>query len=520
MTPPSIIPASQMNNLTNSMPSWSKLPFQLEMVKAEKARRSFKEFVRQGWHVLEPNCEFVDGIHVDAICTHLQAVNEGRIPNLIITVPPRHGKSLLVCVFWLAWVWIDHPETRWLFASHREPLAVRDSLKSRSLIESDWYRRRWGDRFQLRKDQNQKQRFENDKTGYRVVVPMSAGTGEGGDYIVVDDPHSVDQAESDTERSGAVAWWNGAMSTRLDNPSQGHKIVVQQRLHEADLAGDLLLRGGYELLCLPEEFDPDRRCCTSIGWTDPRTEPGQLLCPDRIERTALEQIKASLGGQRYAAQYQQLPAPADGGLLKRHWWKYWQPRNVSLPPVMVKLADGQIASIQAVPLPEEFDCEIQSWDLAFKDKATSDYGVGQVWARKGADVFLLDQHRERMDLPRTKEAIRAMSEKWPQASAKLVEDTANGPAVIQELRHEISGLISVTPEGGKVARAHAVSPQIESGNVYLPHPALWSWVEDFIEEASAFPNGRNDDQVDAMSQALLRLRTIRANFGVRDQKPG
>jgi hypothetical protein len=211
--------------------------------------------VVQAWHVLEPDASFVHGIHVQAICDHLQAVTEGRIRNLIINVPPGHAKSLLTAVFWPAWVWIDHAESRWLFSSYREPLATRDSVRCRRLIESDWYRERWGDRYQLTEDQNQKQRFENNRTGYRVVVPMSSGTGERGDYVVVDDPHSVDQAESDAERRAAVEWWNGSMSTRLNDFSTGHKVVIQQRLHESDLTGDLLVKGGYELLCLPAEFE-------------------------------------------------------------------------------------------------------------------------------------------------------------------------------------------------------------------------------------------------------------------------
>lgn len=177
-----------------------------------------------------------------------------------------------------------------------------------------------------------------------------------------------------------------------------------------------------------------------------------------------------------------------------------------------------MASIAAVSLPEEIDSEIQSWDLAFKDKATSDYAVGQVWGSKGADRYLLDQSRARMDLPQTKEAIRGLSAKWPQAGAKLVEDKANGPAVIQELQHEIAGLIEVTPEGGKIARAHAVSAQAESGNIYLPHPAMTSWVDGFVEEATAFPNARHDDQVDAMTQALHRLRGMRCHFGVPESQ--
>jgi hypothetical protein len=283
-------------------------------LKAEKARRRLHEFVMQAWHVLEPQTLLVDGIHVRAICDHLQAITEGRLRNLIINVPPGHAKSLLTAVFWPAWTWIDHPKSRWLFSSHREPLATRDSLRCRRLIESEWYQQRWGSRYQLSGDQNQKQRFENDRTGYRVVVPMSSGTGERGDYVVVDDPHTVDQAESDAERTSAVDWWKGSMSTRLNDFAMGHMVVIQQRLHEADLTGDLLMGGGYELLCLPAEFEPDRRCTTSIGWADPRNEFGQLLWPEKVTQADLERLKTTLGSYRYAGQYQQWPAPAGGGM--------------------------------------------------------------------------------------------------------------------------------------------------------------------------------------------------------------
>ncbi len=479
--------------------------FQLEQVKTERARRSFKAFVMQAWPVLEPSTEFVEGIHIDAICSHLQAVTEGRIAHLIINVPPGHAKSLLTAVFWPAWVWINHPQSRWLFSSYREPLATRDSVKCRRLIESDWYQERWGGQFQLRSDQNQKQRFENDRTGYRVVVPMSAGTGERGDYVVVDDPHSVDQAASDSERTAAVEWWNGSMSTRLNHPSQGHKIVIQQRLHEADLTGDLLSRGGYEHLCLPAEFEPESRCHTSIGWIDPRTTAGELLWPQRIDQAALEAFKTTLGSYRYAGQFQQRPAPADGGMLKRHWWRYWQPRGANLPPVPVKLPDGTIEQRKAIELPNRFEQTIQSWDMAFKDTKNSDFVVGQVHAAHGADRFLLDQIRERLDLPGTLMAVRRLSAQWHNAQLKLVEDKANGPAVIQSLKHEIGGLVEVNPEGGKVSRAAGASPQLESGNWYLPHPLLKPWVEGFIAECAAFPAAAHDDQVDAWSQGAKRL---------------
>jgi hypothetical protein len=328
--------------------------------------------------MLEPQTPFVDGMHIRAVCAHLQAVSRGQIRNLIVNIPPGHAKSLLSAVFWPAWVWIDRPEARWLFSSYREPLATRDSARCRRLIESDWYQQRWGDRYQLTDDQNQKSRFENTKTGYRVVVPMSSGTGERGDYVVVDDPHSVDQAESDTARSSAVEWWNGSMATRLNDLSTGHKIVIMQRLHEADLTGDLLTMGGYELLCLPAECEPERPCITSIGWADPRKEAGELLWPEKVNRANLEDLKTTLGSYRYASQYQQRPSPAEGGMMKRHWWRYWRPAHQELPPVQVRLPDGEVQSIPAVPLPAQFDQVLQSWDLAFKDLATIDYVVGQV----------------------------------------------------------------------------------------------------------------------------------------------
>ena len=443
------IPGSPMEKSSNWKDLLSKPQLQLWRLKAEKARRSLKEFVKQAWTILEPQTPFVDGIHMDAICSHLQAVTEGKIQNLIINVPPGHAKSLLTSVFLPAWTWIDHPDSRWLFSSYREPLATRDSVKCRRLIESDWYQQRWGDRYQMAGDQNQKHRFENDRTGYRVVVPMSAGTGERGDYVVVDDPHSVEGAESDAARTSAVDWWNGSMSTRLNDLSKGHKIVIQQRLHEADLTGDLLTRGGYELLRLPAEFEPDLRCHTSIGWTDPRTSAGELLWPQKIDEAALDSLKTTLGSYRYAGQYQQRPAPAEGGMIKRHWWRYWQPRGANLPPVPVKMPDGTIELRKAVDLPSHFDTQLQTWDMAFKDTKNADFVVGQVQAAHGADRYLMDQVRDRLDLPGTLLAVRRLSARWPEAHLKLVEDKAIGPAVVQSLKHEIAGIVEVNPPGRK-----------------------------------------------------------------------
>ena len=456
----------------------------LEDIRAARARSSFRSYIEQAWAVVEPAVPYVHGWHIDAICEHLEAVSRGRIRNLLINMPPRHMKSLCVSVFWPTWRWIDHPETRWLFASYAEALAVRDALKSRRIIQSPWYQARWSDRFQLAGDQNIKSRYENDKTGYRLVTSVGgSATGEGGDFVIVDDPHNVNEALSDARRESALIWWDQVMSTRLNDPKTGAKVIVMQRVHENDLAGHVLAQGGYEHLRLPTEYEPKRMVETSIGWRDPRTEPGELLWPERFGPDEVADAKIRLGGYGYAAQHQQEPSPAGGGMLNRSWWRYCK------------------------ELPGSFDEIIQSWDMTFKDSSGTDFVVGQVWGRRQADKYLLDQVRDRMDFPTTVAAVKALTAKWPKAYAKLVEDKANGPAVISTLKREIAGLIAVEPQGSKVARVAAVSPQIESGNVYLPEPSIAPWIGDFVEECSKFPVGAHDDQVDAMSQALLRLAT-------------
>jgi predicted phage terminase large subunit-like protein len=476
-------------------------------IDAELASRSFGEFVRQAWLVVEPSTPFVRGWHIDAIIEHLEAVTRGLIRNLLLNVPPRHMKSLLVSVFWPAWEWIRRPERRWLYSSYGAQLSIRDSIKCRRLIESPWYQGRWGHRFALTSDQNTKGRFDNNRSGYRLATSVGgAATGEGGDRIVCDDPHNVQEAESDSVRKATLDWWDVVMSTRVNDPRTAAMVVVMQRCHQQDLSGHLLEQGGWEHLCLPAEYEgPGRQ--TSIGWSDPRQEHGELLWPERFGPQEIESLKRSLGSYAAAGQLQQRPSPAGGGILKRHWFRFFQLGGDNLPPVLVRLPDGTQQSV----MPQDVfrtDEVIQSWDCAFKDLATSDYVVGQVWARLGSSYLLLYQIRERMDYPSTVKAVVALSTKFPMCIAKLIEDKANGSAVIQMLSGRISGILPVNPEGGKVARAMAVSPLIEAGNVYLPHPHYAPWVNDFIEECVAFPNGAHDDQVDAMTQALLRWNQV------------
>lgn len=465
---------------------------------------SLAAYAKAAWPLIEPNTTLVWNWHLDAICEHLQAVTEGEIQNLVITIPPRSGKSSLVSVMWPTWSWIRCPALRWLFASYAQTLSTRDALRSRRILQSVWYQQRWGGRFRLTGDQNQKTRYENDRSGYRLATSVGgSATGEGGSVIVADDPHNLLEIHSETIREGVLTWWDEVMSTRLNDPKTGARVIIMQRAHERDLAGHVLAQGGYTHLDIPMEYSP--RDYHFHGKTvDPRTEPGELLWPERIGPAQNEDLKVRLGATAYAGQYNGRPAPAGGNIFKRWWWRYWQPSGLNLPPVMAQVADGDLLAIHPVDLPDAFDEVLQSWDLAFKDLKDSDFVAGHVWARRGANKYLLDRDHRRMDFVETQRAILAMSAKWPQAYTKLIEDKANGPAIIASLGQEMGGLIPVKPDGSKEARAYAVTPALEAGNVFVPHPQLYPWVDAFLHEHDVFPAGANDDDVDTTTQALKR----------------
>lgn len=459
--------------------------YELELAVRELTRRNMEKslalFARHCWHVVEPATPYKHGWHIDAICEHLEAVTRGEIRNLVINMPPRHMKSMLVCVFWPCWVWTTQPESRWLFSSYAQSLSIRDSLKCRRIIESRWYRELWP-HVRLNADQNQKARFENTHTGHRVSTSVGgSATGSGGRYLVCDDPHKVGDVPSERIREQVVNWWNEEMSTRGNDPKKVAKVIVAQRVHENDLCGYVLQQGGYDHLCLAAEFD-GHRSKTSLKWRDPRKRDGDLLWQDRFGQDELDELKKRLGAYAAAAQLQQRPAPAGGGLFREEWWQFWD------------------------EFPASMDETVQSWDMAFKSSSKGSFVVCQVWGRIGAQFYLLDQLRKRMSFPQTITAFKEMYSKWPSTTAILVEDKANGPAIIDTLKGEIPGIIPVTPDGSKIARASAISALIEAGDVMIPNPKHYSWVVDFLRECGSFPVGPNDDQVDAMSQALERLR--------------
>ena len=402
-------------------------------------------------------------------------VAAGRIKRLMVSMPPRHGKSELVSRYFPAWYIGTFPDKRIILVSYEADFAATWGRKARDLLEEHGPSL-FGIRVSGKSSAANRWDIEGHEGGMVTAGVNGPITGKGADIGIIDDPVKNDQeAMSATYQERTYEWYKSTFRTRIQR--DGAIILIMTRWHENDLAGKLLAAQEeegekWEVVSLPaiaEDDDPLGR------------EIGQPLCPGLFTKDALESIKKAVGSYWWASLYQQRPSPAEGGIFKRNWWQYYR------------------------RVPDRFDEIIQSWDMTFKDTKTADFVVGQVWGRKGADKYLLDQVRDRMDFPATVQAVRNLSAKWPQAKVKLVEDKANGPAVIATLKKEISGLIPVEPQGSKESRAWAVSPEVEAGNVYLPDPSIAPWVHDFIEECAAFPNGANDDQVDAMTQALMRL---------------
>lgn len=454
---------------------------------AELGRRSFREYVGMAWPHVE-SAPFVPNWHIDAMAEHLQAVTAGQIQDLLINIPPGCSKSLMTCVFWPTWEWAREAKTRFLFASYDQHLSTRDSVKSRSLIDTSWYRARWP-HVRFKSDQNEKTYYETSAGGWRLSTSIGGhGTGEHPDRTVVDDPHNVRKAESDKDRETVIQWWDLTISLR-GMARNARRVVIMQRLHENDLSGYILAKEeGWTHICLPMRYEPKRMVATPLRWSDPRTNDGELLTPQQFPEAKVQKMEKRLGAYGSAGQLQQRPSPAGGGKVKREWWRYYK------------------------DLPERFDEIVQSWDLTFDKKAKSHFVSGQVWGRIGARILLLDRDHRRMNAPDQVRAILNMSAKWPLATAKLIENKANGPAVIAMLNDKVQGIIPIPASESKEARVDAISPLIEAGNVYLPALSIGEsvilepWVEEFIEEWTQFPNGAFDDDVDAGSQALNRLR--------------
>lgn len=462
-------------------------------------------FITDAWKILEPKTQFVPGWHLDAIADHLTAVTNGHIHNLLINVPPRHCKSLSVSVFWPVWEWINFPERRWLFAAYASSLSIRDSLKCRRLIQSPWFQENWSSKFQLGPDQNEKMRFDNDKGGYRIATGVGgAATGEGGDRVVVDDPHAAGERQSDALREAVLIWWDETMSTRLNDPKNGARVIVMQRLHEKDLSGHVLQQGGYEHLCLPAEFDPARRSTTTLdgfSWYDPRTLDGELLWPQRLGKTEIADAKLRLGPTGYAGQFQQLPVAAGGARFQSAWFRHY---TLSGNHYRLVASDGLEKLV-----PRSTCRRFAVMDPAGTEKSQNDracYTVIQVWDKtEDHDMILVHQYREQVQTPDAMAAAIRIVHEF-RAEYIAVEKDGLGLGMVQTIRRTGINVKPIKARGSKEARSEIAEIRMAAGMVYFPREAPYLW--DLEQELLHFPNGEFADQVDALSHAAMQVQRL------------
>lgn len=444
---------------------------------------SLSEFVRAAWPILEPGQPYIHGWHVDAICEHLEAVHYGDIKRLLINIPPGTMKSTLTSVFFPAWEWgaKGKPNYRYINAAHEQSLATRDTLKMRRLIQSSWFQELWPT--ELTSDQNQKTYFENTATGFRQASAVTSMTGKRGDRVIWDDPHSVEDAHSVVKLENATRVLTETLPSRLTNPVSSAIIIVMQRLHESDVSGYILANDlPYEHLCLPMEFEPDRRCITSIGFKDPRQQEGELLFPERFPREVVEADKKVMGSYAIAGQLQQRPTPKGGGIFKSEWWQYYK----ALPQIKYRMIYA---------------------DTALKTKEQNDYSVFQCWGM-GVDgkIYLLDMIRGKWEAPQLLTVAKAFWDKHKAIKNLGVlrqmkpEDKASGTGLIQQIKQSGVPVVGIQRSTDKVTRAYDAAPQIEVGNVMLPDSA--PWLSDLLSEATQFPAGSHDDILDPLMDAI------------------
>lgn len=448
--------------------------------------RTLAGFVREAWHILEPEQDYVHNWHIDAICQHLEAVTDGRINRLLINVPPGSSKSLIVSVLWPAWEWgpCGRRALRYLATAFNEIPVKRDTRKSRDLIASKWYQSLWPE---VKLTRSAEMSFANDSTGTREGIPFGSLTSQRGDRLIIDDPHSTKSAESEAERIATTRLFREGAVNRLNDQKRSAIIVIMQRLHAQDVSGVILSLGmPYVHLMLPMEFDPARACETEIGFKDPRTEDRQLLDPVRFPQSEVDQLKVDMGSYAYSGQYDQNPTPRSGGMFQRD--------------------DFEIIEAHLVP---DRGLTIRAWDFAAsipKPGKQPDWTVGLKMKKVGGTFYVLDVVRGRWSAGQVNDKLvsTAADDGTGVTIRKPQDPAAAGKSDAIDKTQKLAGYSVITKPntGDKTTRARPASAQAEAHNIKLVK-GLWN--EAFLNEICAFPSGPHDDQVDALADAINEL---------------
>ena len=466
----------------------------------ELCNRSMFEFFKQAWHVIEPTTELKDNWHHKYICDLLQAEAERIIEgipktdgDIIINVPFRSTKSIICTVLFPVWCWIKDPTLRLITASYSGALSVEHAVKSRDVIESPWFKELWGDIFVMKSDQNVKSKYENDKTGSRRATSVGGTlTGQGGNINIVDDPLNPLEATSEIARSKANYWYDNTFYSRLNDPEVDVRIVIMQRLHEKDLTGHLLKNGKYRHICIPAE---------KASHIQPReladNYVDNLFWPGRFSKKILDDYKSVLGSYGYAGQMQQLPAPAEGGIIKKAWFQ-------------------KIAFSDFVALKKEGD-PTPVWDFyldtAYTKNTENDPTALLACTYYKENLYIKRVKQAWLEFPELMKETQsfALSNGYTGNSRIYVEPAASGKSLVQQLRNG-TGLNVIEykpPDKDKVTRANTATPFMEAMRLFIIED---DWNESLIHECVSFPNGEHDDQVDVLVMAINKYANRKASL--------
>jgi predicted phage terminase large subunit-like protein len=473
---------------------------------AEHLASDLAAFTRAAWSVLHPGAKLSWSWHMDLLCEYLTFVRRREITRLIINVPPRTAKSTVASICFPVWSWISDPASAFLCASYELDLASSHNLDRRRLITSSWFQSLFADRFRLASDRNLIEEFTNESGGAMLAASVnSRAMGRGGDYCIVDDPISATDVFSDVLRRQACDWFQTMLPQRLNDPATSPIVVIMQRVHEADPTGFLLETepGEWTHVKLPLVAEENERWIFPLSGRVVERRKGEVIDPRRFPRRVVEARKRNR--LAWAGQYQQEPAPVEGNLIRVSDVCFYGGR------------DSQ-TGLRDAACPESFDQKIVSVDAAFKDKPTSDYVSILTIGVKGSRRYVLNVVNAHLDLDATEQAILREQALHGPISATLIEDKANGPAIIAHLKEHVSGVIALNPEGGKLARMVAAAPEWQARDWFLDRTAAWK--EPLLQQLTMFPNARHDDMCDAISQAAIWLQANTHVYGWLDYLKG
>ncbi len=442
-------------------------------------RNDFRAFSHRAFRALNGDTPYLGNWHLEVMAAKLEAVRRGEIRRLAIALPPRHLKSHMVSIAFVAFVLGHHPARQIICASYSQDLSDKLSRDCRALMGASFYRGLFGT--ELSPDRQATQEFATTKRGFRLATSVGGVlTGRGADLIVIDDPLKAEEAYSDARRGSVNEWFDTALVSRLNDKEKGAIVIVMQRLHEDDLIGHVMHAGGWELLSFPAIAEENSVFAieTPYGPRSFTRQEGDILHPARESADTLARLRAQMGAPAFLAQYQQAPCPREGAMVKRSWFPRYTPED----------------------LPPRFYIRLLSCDTANKASELSDYSVLTMWGVRTPHLWLLDVVRRRMEYPELKRTIKEMAQRH-RATDVLIEDRASGTQIVQELHREnISGVKAVQLAGDKQMRLWAQTAAMEQGLVHLPKEA--PWLDDYLRELTSFPNSRYDDQVDSTTQAM------------------